>query len=361
MKICVYAIAKNEEKFVDGWIESMSEADEIFVLDTGSTDNTAKRLADLGAKVVTKQISPWRFDVARNHSLALLPPDTDLCVCTDLDERFEKGWRQQLEKAYTKDTKQYKYRYTWSFTPDGQEGVVFWTEKIHTYGDFVWTHPVHEVLQYVGKDPYQSDIIQGIQLNHYPDNSKSRSSYLPLLELSVKESPDDDRNTHYLGREYMYHGKYDKAIATLKHHLKMPKATWSDERCASMRYIAKCYVAKNQIEQARIWLHKAIAQAPYLREPYMDFATLCYHQYNWHGVIYFANKALKITDRSMSYINEPNAWGAYPHDILSLAYFYINDLKNAITQSGIACNLSKDPRLVANKNFFESFASRLKN
>ena len=40
MKICVYAISKNEEKFVKRWTESMKEADEIYVLDTGSTDKT---------------------------------------------------------------------------------------------------------------------------------------------------------------------------------------------------------------------------------------------------------------------------------------------------------------------------------
>ena len=34
-------------------------------------------------------------------------------------------------------------------------------------------------------------------LNHYPDSKKSRSSYLPLLELSVEEDPTDDRNMHY--------------------------------------------------------------------------------------------------------------------------------------------------------------------
>ena len=41
-KVCVYAISKNEEKFVSRWVESMKEADEIYVLDTGSTDNTVK-------------------------------------------------------------------------------------------------------------------------------------------------------------------------------------------------------------------------------------------------------------------------------------------------------------------------------
>ncbi|MEI3499576.1 MAG: glycosyltransferase [Bacilli bacterium] len=43
-KIVVYAISKNEEKFVDRWVDSMQEADEIYVLDTGSTDKTVSKL-----------------------------------------------------------------------------------------------------------------------------------------------------------------------------------------------------------------------------------------------------------------------------------------------------------------------------
>ena len=69
MKVCVYAIAKNEEKFVSRWVKSMKEADEIFVLDTGSTDNTVAELKKLGVNVTVKKIEPWRFDVARNESL----------------------------------------------------------------------------------------------------------------------------------------------------------------------------------------------------------------------------------------------------------------------------------------------------
>ncbi len=43
-------------------------------------------------------ITPWRFDVARNKSLNLLPDDVDICVCTDLDEVFNKGWRKRIRK-----------------------------------------------------------------------------------------------------------------------------------------------------------------------------------------------------------------------------------------------------------------------
>ena len=55
-RIYVYAICKNEEKFVERWVNSMKEADGIFVLDTGSTDKTVKKLKSLNVKVKTKKL-----------------------------------------------------------------------------------------------------------------------------------------------------------------------------------------------------------------------------------------------------------------------------------------------------------------
>lgn len=150
MKIVVYAICKNEAQFVSRWIKSMSEADQIVVLDTGSTDDTVQRLRALGAQVTVETICPWRFDVARNRSLELVDPDADICVCTDLDEVFHPGWRKALESAWIPGTTQATYRYTWSFRPDGGEGVVFWYEKIHARHGYRWIHPVHEVLEWMG-------------------------------------------------------------------------------------------------------------------------------------------------------------------------------------------------------------------
>ena len=93
-KIYVYTICKNEEKFVDRWVKSMKEADGIYVLDTGSTDNTVEKLLKNGAIVKKKTITPWRFDIARNESLKMIPNDADILVCTDLDEVFISGWKE---------------------------------------------------------------------------------------------------------------------------------------------------------------------------------------------------------------------------------------------------------------------------
>lgn len=354
-KICVYAICKNEEQFVEKWVKSMSEADKIIVLDTGSTDKTVSKLKSAGVDVYEEKITPWRFDVARNRSLELVPEDIDICVCVDLDERFEPGWRDILEKAWKRDTKRAQYRYTWNFNPDGTEGVVFWIDKIHARHGFHWEHPVHEVLSYTGTEPCNTVYAEGIQLNHYADITKSRAQYLPLLELSVKEAPDDDRNMHYLGREYMFRGEWDKCINTLKHHLSMPKAQWKDERCASMRYIARSYLQKGNREEAKVWYYKSIAEAPYLREPYMDLANLLYEEKEWYGVLYFAQSAIKIKERPRTYICEAGAWGSSPYDLLSLGYYFTGDYEKALESVNKALDFSpSDERLLSNKKIMET-------
>lgn len=357
-KICVYAICKNEEQFVESWVKSMNEADKIIVLDTGSEDKTVSKLKNAGADVYEEKIIPWRFDTARNRSLELVPDDIDICVCVDLDERFEPGWREMLEKSWKSDTKRAQYRYTWNFNPDGSEGVVFWIDKIHARHGFHWEHPVHEVLAYTGTEPCNTVYADGIQLNHYADPTKSRSQYLPLLELSVKEAPDDDRNTHYLGREYMFRGEWDKCIDTLKRHLSMPKAQWKDERCASMRYIARSYLQKGNHEEAKVWYYKSIAEAPYLREPYMDFANMMYEEKDWYGVLYFTQCALKIKERPRTYICEAGAWGSAPYDLLSLGYYYTGAYNKALEAANKALEFSpEDERLLNNKKIMESVAS----
>ena len=348
MKICVYAISKNEEKFVKRWYESMKEADEIYVLDTGSNDKTVKLLKNLGVHVKTKNIKPWRFDVARNESLKLVPLDTDICVCTDLDEVFESGWREKLEKAWHKNVTRASYNYNWLLDENNKPKVNFYIEKIHNRHDYLWTHPVHEVLTYIGKDIENKIILNNITLNHYPDNTKSRNSYLPLLELSVKENPLDDRNMHYLGREYMYYHQWNKAIDTLIKHLNLASATWKDERCASMRFIARSYFALKRYDEARMWLDKAMKEAPYLRDPYIERAFLEYELNNWEDVKKYVLKALEIKEHPKTYINEIFSWDSTPYDFLSIAFYHLKNYHESLKYAYKALELNNDERIKKN-------------
>ncbi len=348
-KVCVYSICKNEAQFVDRWVDSMNEADLIVVCDTGSKDDTAERLKARGVQTYHISVDPWRFDVARNISLSFVPDDFDICVCTDLDEVLESGWREHLENAWTQDTTRLRYMYTWNFNEDGSRGATYWYEKIHSRNAYRWIHPIHEVLEYYGDKPETVSYEPKIQLNHFPDPKKSRGQYLALLKLSKKENPGDSCTAFWLGREYMFYGQYDQCVASLKEHLSLPAAVWDQERCASMRYIARCYKAKGELDEAKRWLYKAIAECPSVREPYTDMARLGYMLRDWPLVYMMVEEALKINAKPISYLSEGTSWDDTLYDLGAIACYWIGLYERSYELAAIAFEIKPgDERLKNN-------------
>lgn len=359
-KICVYAICRNEASFVDRWVDSMNEADEIIVTDTGSEDQTVEKLRAHGATVHVETIQPWRFDVARNISLDHVPEDADICVCTDLDEVFIPGWRTLLEQAWSDNQKQLpdvtarnaKYLYNWSLKPDGTPDTQLTYCKIHSRQGFRWVYPIHEVVQYVGDSRLETIFVNRLILNHYPDAAKSRGSYLPLLETACQENPQDDRMSYYLGREYMYHREWQKCIDELTRHLSLPSATWNEERCASMRWIAISYHRLEKTKEAYGWYYRAIAEAHYLREPYVELARMGYELHDWVTVFFAAEQALKITEKSATYVNQGYAWDHTPHDLGAIACYHLKMYDRALVHADHALEFGPDDaRLQQNRKF----------
>jgi tetratricopeptide (TPR) repeat protein len=158
-------------------------------------------------------------------------------------------------------------------------------------------------------------------LNHYPDPAKSRSSYHPLLELAVQEDPQSARMRYYLGREYMYMSEWQKCIETLRAFLLLPTATWIEERCAAMRWIAKSFYSLRRIQDAYAWYYKAVAEAPHLRDPLVEFARMCYELKDWPMCFFLTKEALKIREKSKVYVNMGYSWDATPDDLCSIAAF----------------------------------------
>ena len=259
MKVCVYAICKNEEQFVDRWMASMNEADEIYVLDTGSTDNTISLLKKYPkVKVVQKEIIPWSFDRARNESMLLLPEDTDICVNSDFDQIWPINWRKTVEgyfnEGYNKVTGVIRTIYENGYSYD----VSAWY-NIHFYSKlWKWRWPVHENLYYDGN---QGDIKEvedrSFIIEHRQDPLKDRKQYLSLLENW--DDTDEEEYTRLIHRinladEYERKGDLDKAISICQTALQKFKET-SDAEAIYLIYDlylmeADCYKNKGQLKKA---------------------------------------------------------------------------------------------------------------
>lgn len=320
MRVAVYTIALNEDQFVERWAESAQDADLLLIADTGSTDTTVSRAQSLGIEVAHIKVAPWRFDDARNASLALIPADVDICIALDMDEVLVPGWRDHLE-AIAPTTTRPRYRYVWSWQADGSPGLTYGGDKVHRRDGYRWRHPVHETLT-----PVLPEVQEwiGMEIHHHPDHTKSRGQYFPLLDLARREAPQDDRTAFYYARELYYHGRYPEAVEEFQRFLSLPTATWAPERSAAMRFIAKTG------HDSHRWYTMATLESPDRREPWVDLAQYLHNERDWEGCLLATNRALAITERQMEYLCEAEAWGARPHDLASIALWHLGRTAEAL-------------------------------
>ena len=331
-KICIYAICKNELKFVEQWLENMSEADYIVVLDTGSTDGTYEKLQQdpRVTRVEQEVITPWRFDVARNRSMDLIPDDADILVCTDFDELFEPGWAQFLRDNWVPGYHtRCHYKYAWKHDSLGNNQFVFTYDKIHTK-DYHWIFPVHEVLWQKEPDFIEMvlDADSNIFLHHWQDESKSRGNYLDLLHLSCEENPNCSHVWSLLTREYVTNEDYKTAIQYGLETLRKPDIDECSDGWVLLQtlyLVAFSYLKIKNYDEALWYCQEFIRVNSTYREPYFIMAQV----FNECGVFTMAEAAalagFKHTTQKFNWVETSHSWTSEGHAILGAVYL---NLKN---------------------------------
>jgi glycosyltransferase involved in cell wall biosynthesis len=346
LKIAVYTISKNEEKYVESWYESSKEADYHILADTGSTDRTVEIARDLGITVVPIFVQPFRFDDARNASLAVIPSDADYCIALDVDEVLTPGWRWYLEKAHELGIDRPSYRRIESFDENGDPLTEFDGFKVHRRHNVRWMYPIHEVPQWYGKEVENKVRIDGFEIHHHQNKGTSRAQYLPLLEMAVDENPDA-RNLYYLGREQSYHQQNEKATETLKKYLEL--SIFPQERSAACRILGK--VDPKNTEE---WFIKGTEEYA-SRESILALAQHYYLTRQWDECLLVAKKALEYKEKPMGFLAENWAWSHMADDLVAVSAWQLNDFKTAVEHGRKAVEISpNEERLISNLKFYES-------
>lgn len=352
IKIAVYAISKNEAAFVDAFTQSAADADYIIIGDTGSTDNTAALARAAGATVYDISIRPWRFDLARNAVLSLVPADVDVCISLDLDEKLAPGWRAEIERLWTPDvTTRLRYKFDWG------QGITFHYEKIHHKSGYHWHHPCHE---YPRADPRTREnlaISDMVLVTHHPDPTKSRGQYMDLLEVAVTEDPACPRNAFYYARELTFNSRWDEAIVALDRYMKLPAHLWDNEVSYAMRLMGQAHGKLGRPDEEMKWLRKACAETPNSREPWFALAAACNVRNDWAEMFGATSRALAITRRELVYTCDPTTWGYQMHDYHALAAHHLGLHELAIEHGEIALGMAPDDtRLQSNLTFYKKSA-----
>jgi len=207
-------IARNEAQRLPALLRSLSTVcEQIVVVDTGSTDNTAKLVRDLGADL---GFFPWNdsFSDARNRSLEMARHPWILCM--DADDCLPD--RSLVNIAELKDEPPEKaYGFIIKSTQDGVTGMG--SAQIRMFPNMEelrFKYRVHEQIRPALIKKGIPIFFTGIEIVHtgYTDKAtvldKQRRN-IRLLEKDLEEYPEDGFLHYLAGLGGMDLGKWDYA------------------------------------------------------------------------------------------------------------------------------------------------------
>lgn len=320
MKKAVYTIAKNEAANVEGFMKSLAGAP-AYVLDTGSTDNTVELLKQHGANVKCVKIFPWRFDLARNQALDLVPSDIDVCVSIDMDERLDTGWQEKLDAEWSGNIGNYHYIATWRDAERTVPGIRSPRTRIHSRHGFEWHRKIHEVIRPLS-NIQQQWCQTSILVKHY-QNSEQRN-YAPALKELLQENPNDADSWLQLAGEYHQKLCFEDSIYAYKQYLRIVE----NDITPSLRYrraiawlgVAQCLHKLDKTDETLRALLSAVAAEPCCREAWTQIAHVSQQLGNAPLAYGAAMTAYNIKTLPYPATTDAAFWGELPKQIADHAF-----------------------------------------
>lgn len=267
-------IARNEEAIIEGCLRSVRDlADEIVVLDTGSTDQTRDRARNLGARVVE---SDWRDDFAKARNEAVSHARGQWILSIDADERIMRGDREGL-RLLLSDASRVAYR-LW-LRPDAAFTPFRHCRLFRNHRDIRFEGRIRESVvpslrrladqQASGHASNRSsfDVLVGdcdAWIEHHDDPAVRHRKHgrdLPLLRQAIQ---DDDENALYwtdLGRALAGVGDSGGALTAWQRAIELVRRRGSGRPTDSLPYTDVLQHRTND-GQRRALLDEASARFP---------------------------------------------------------------------------------------------------
>lgn len=272
-------IVKNEERNLPQCLESVAGlADEVVVVDTGSTDRTREVARSLGATVSE---FPWVDHFAAARNAALDRATGEWIFWMDADDRLDADNRPKLAALFAElPPTNAAYVLKCVCVADGPGGTSTAVDHVRVFRNdprHRWKYRVHEQilpsLRATGADVRWS----GVSVHHvgYVDAAVRRRKLdrdLRLLELERQEQPDDPFTLFNLGSVYHELGDLPAAVAALEGSL-----TGSHPRDSIVR---KLYALLAQCHKKRGDRAKAVDTCRAGRVHYPDDAELLFVESN---------------------------------------------------------------------------------
>jgi len=219
MEISLCLIVKNEEDVLGRCLESAKYfADEIIIVDTGSTDKTKEIAKQFTDKIYDFE---WINDFSAARNFAFSKATKDYQMWLDADDVVPKKSANEingLKKTLNADIEIVTMKYVLSFDENGNSTYYSTRERLFKRNkNYQWIEPVHECIPLIGSIQY-TDIEIWHKKMKFEELSTRNIDIYKALEDSGKEF--SARQLYYYGRELRDHGKTEDAIIYYEKFLK---------------------------------------------------------------------------------------------------------------------------------------------
>jgi glycosyltransferase involved in cell wall biosynthesis len=248
-------IAKNESEIIGRCLESVKDADQIVVVDTGSTDNTIEIAKKYTEEVYSDFTWCDDFAKARNHVKSKMKTDWVLSIdCDEYVHDFSKV--KEVIQIADQAVRVFMHQEGRGTNDNFKVPRLFKNSP-----DIHWEGAVHNHLSISGEGEPIGDV--HITYGYSPAHEADPDRSLRILQKEVQD-PTKCREMYYLGIELWKRKRFHEAVMWFSRHVMMTNHT--AEKADSFLQMSKCLSAMGMDDDARQACWEAININPNFKE-----------------------------------------------------------------------------------------------
>ncbi|OCT14338.1 glycosyl transferase [Paenibacillus pectinilyticus] len=350
ISISLCMIVKNEEQALGRCLHSVRDvADEIIIVDTGSTDRTKEIAASFGAVIYD---FAWidDFGAARNYSFSKATQSYILWL--DADDEFEEIDRIKLvalKQTLDPSVDSVSMNYHLSFDATGKVTSSLRRNRlVKRERDFQWEGPVHEVLIVGGKI-----LAADVAVTHKKDKEHTDRNLRIYRKREEAKEDFSPRDLYYFANELRDHGLHTEAIAYYERFLDTKKG-WIEDVYSTCLKIGDSYgVLKNNEAQIRAYFRALAYDKPRAEMCCRVGAYFLEHHAVGLAAYWYETATTLGTPEGLMGRVDHAAWTWLPHLQLCLCYDRLGDKERANVHNEKAFEYQPNhPSILHNRAYF---------